>query len=103
MQTFYYKTSNFIQHSSNVVDLERFRQNQALAQQDSLARRFEPEGRFQEEAGERDRSAFRPVVLTTTPAQRRRAHRERQAWKLDVCASLSIILMTMIFALLVIL
>ena len=41
MQTMYYKTSNFIQHKGNVVDLEEFRQRAALAQRDSLARQME--------------------------------------------------------------
>ena len=44
MQTMYYKTSSFIQHTGNVVDLEEYRRKAALAressslQQDSLAR-----------------------------------------------------------------
>ena len=74
---------------------------QAPTQRDSLARRFEAEGRLPEPVEEEP--AFRPVVLTTTPAQRRRARRERQAWRLDVCASLSVIFVTLVFALLVIL
>lgn len=102
MQTTYYKTSNFIQHSGNVVDLEHFRQKRALAQRDSLARQF-TDGGWPQEARKRARPAFQPVVLATTPAQRRRARKERRAWKLDVCASLSVILMTVIFALRVIL
>lgn len=102
MQTMYYKTSNFIQHSGNVVDLESFRHKRALAQQDSLARQFTSSG-WPQAAGKRTRPAFQPVVLTTTPAQRRRARRERHAWKLDIYASLSVILMTVIFALRVIL
>lgn len=102
MQTFSVKTSHFVPQSGNVVDLERFRQKQALAQRDSLARQFETEN-WPPEVGEGKRPAFQPVVLTTTPAQRRRARLERQAWKLDICASLAVILMTVIFALLVIL
>ena len=102
MQTMYYKTSNFVQHSGNVVDLELFRQKRALTQQDSLARQF-TDGGWSQETGKRTRPAFQPVVLTTTPAQRRRARKERRAWKLDICASLSVILMTVIFALRVIL
>ena len=102
MRTFSVKTSHIIPQSGNVVDLERFRQKHALAQRDSLARRFEA-GDCSPEAEEEKRPAFQPVVLTTTPAQRRRARQERRAWKLDICASLAVILMTVIFALLVIL
>lgn len=91
MRTIYSNTSS-IQEGGNLVDLERFRQKRDLAQRDSLARQPQEEPWVPEEP------AFRPVVLTTTPAQRRRARRERQAWRLDVCASLAIILMTVIFA-----
>ena len=98
MQTMYYKTSNFIRHSGNIVDLNLFRQKQALAQQDSLARQIHAGG-WPQEDGEGTAPAFQPVVLTTTPAQRRRARRERQAWRLDICASLAVIFMTVVFAL----
>jgi len=98
MQTMYYKTSSFIQHTGNIIDLGELRRRQVLAQHDSLARQPEEERYAPEEE-----PAFRPVVLTTTPAQRRRARRERQAWRLDVCASLSVIFVTLVFALLVIL
>lgn len=100
MKTMYYKTSNFIQHTGNLIDLTELRRQQALAQRDSLARRFESDD--QPQALSEEESVFRPVVLTTTPSQRRRVRRERQAWRLDICASLSVILMTVIFALWVI-
>lgn len=97
MQTMYYKTSNFIQHTSNVVDLNEFRRRQAAAaQRDSLARQpevFCPPEESPEEP------AFRPVVLTMSEPQRRRARRARQAWALDACASLSVVLMTLLFIL----
>ena len=96
MQTMYYQTSSFIQHTGNVIDLTELRRRQAAAQRDSLAR--QPEAVYipeepQEEPG------FRPVVLTMSKAQRRRARRERRAWTLDACASLAVVLVTLVFAL----
>ncbi len=93
MQTMYYRTSNFIRHRGNVVDLEEYRRRLALAQRDSLARQPEPVPAGPEEAG------FRPVVLSMSRAQRRRARRERLSWRLDACASLAVVLMTLLFAL----
>ena len=81
MKTMYYKTSNFIQHSGNVVDLGEFRRRLDLAQQDSLAR--QPE--------EVSEPVFRPVVLTMDEEARRRARWERRAWTLDACASLAVV------------
>lgn len=94
MQTMYYKTSNFIQHTGNIIDLTELRRKRELAQRDSLARQPEAEAWYLEEE-----PAFRPVVLTATPEERRRARRERRAWRLDVCASLAVIAMTLAFAL----
>lgn len=63
MQTMYYKTSNFIQHTGNMVDLNEFRRRQAAAaQRDSLARQPEVEAYLPEEE-----PGFRPVVLTLSP------------------------------------
>ena len=98
MKTVYYKTSHFIEHSGNLVDLDEFRAKLDLAQRDSLARQprisfWSPEAEAPEEP------AFHPVVLTITRAQRRRARRERRAWTLDACASLAVIAMTLLFAL----
>lgn len=94
MQTMYYKTSNFIQHTGNIIDLTELRRKRELAQRDSLARQPEAEAWYLEEE-----PAFRPVVLTATPEERRRARRERRAWRLDACASLAVIAMTLAFAL----
>lgn len=92
MQIMYYKTSNFIEHSGNIIDLDELRRRQTAAQRDSLAR--QPEAAcLPEEPG------FRPVVLTMSRAQRRRAGWERRAWRLDACASLAVILMTAAFLL----
>lgn len=93
MQTTYYQTSNFIQHSGNMIDLTEFRRR-AMAQRDSLAR--QPQEDLWDTGEE---PAFRPVLLEITPEERRRARRERRAWRLDVCASLAVILMTAVFAL----
>ena len=95
MQTMYYKTSNFIEHSGNVIDLEELRRRQMAAQRDSLARK--PEASYIPE--EQEEAEFRPVVLTMSRAQRRRAGWERRAWRLDACASLAVILMTAAFLL----
>ena len=88
MQTMYYKTSNFIEHSGNVIDLDELRRRQTAAQWDSLA------AYIPEEPGE---PGFRPVVLTMSRSQRRRAWRERRAWMLDAYASVAVILMTAAF------
>ena len=95
MQTMYYKTSNFIQHTGNMVDLNEFRRRQAAAaQRDSLARQPEVEAYLPEEE-----PGFQPVVLTPSPEERRRTRRERRAWRLDAYASLAVVLMTLVFAL----
>lgn len=94
MQTMYYKTSNFIQHAGNIIDLTELRRRQAAAQRDSLARQPEVEAYLPEEE-----PGFRPVVLTLSPEERRRARRERQAWRLDACASAAVIVMTLAFLL----
>ena len=95
MQTMYYKTSNFIRHTGNIIDLNELRRKQAaIAQRDSLARQPDADAWYLEEE-----PAFRPVVLIVTPEERRRARRERRAWRLDACASLAVIAMTLAFAL----
>ena len=94
MQTMYYKTSNFIQHAGNIIDLTELRRRQAAAQRDSLARQPEVEAYLPEEE-----PGFRPVVLTLSPEERRRTRRERRAWRLDAYASLAVVLMTLVFAL----
>ena len=95
MKTMYYRTSNFIQHTSNIINLGEYRRKLDLAQRDSLAR--QPEAAYISE--ERSEPGFRPVVLTMSRAQRRRAGWERRAWRLDACASLAVILMTAAFLL----
>ena len=100
MKTMYYETSNFIRHTGNLVDLGEFRRRSALAQADSLARQPEALSMEAETAGD---DGFRPVVLTMSQSQRRRARRIRRAWTLDACASLAVVVMTLVFTLRVIL
>ena len=99
MQTMYYKTSNFIRHSGNVIDLTELRRRQALAQHDSLARQPEDVDLSPEPEIREEEPAFRPVVLTLSRGLRRRARRTRRAWMLDACASLAVVLMTLVFVL----
>ena len=87
MQTMYDKTSNFIRHSGNMIDLDEFRRRLELAGQPEMwAERGEERG-------------FQPVVLTLARGERRRARQERRAWTLDTCASLAVVFMTLVFAL----
>ena len=58
MRTMYDKTSNFIQRTGTLIDLAEVRRRQAPTQRDSLARRFEAEGRLPEPVEEEP--AFRP-------------------------------------------
>ena len=84
--------------TSNIVDLAALRHRRTLAQRDSLARRPQKETWDPEET-----SGFHPVVLTVTPELRRRARRERWGWRLEIGASLSVLLMTAVFTLRVLL
>lgn len=94
MQTIYYTTSNFIRHTGNLVDLDEFRRRQALAQRDSLARK--PQA-LEWTAPAEEETLFRPQVLPRSSARSRRAH--GIAWLLDACASLGVVVMTLTFAL----
>ena len=79
--------------ASNIVDLAELRRRQGPAQRGSLA------CRPKEELWSPEPSGFCPVVLTSTLEERRRARRERQAWRLEICSSLAVILMTAVFTL----
>lgn len=79
---------------NSLIDLAQFRQRQFAAQWDSLARKPEEPAQA---------SGFCPVVLSLTWEERRRARRERQAWRLDLCASAAVVVMTMVFTLRVLL
>lgn len=98
MKTMYYQTSNFIRHNGNLVDLGEYRRRLELAQRDSLARQPKAVCEAQE-AETREKSGFRPVVLTMSRTERRQARRERRDWTLDACASLAVVFMTLVFAL----
>ena len=87
MQTVYYQTSNFIRHTDNVVDLNEYRRKMALAQEGSLAPK--PQVQDFEEEWEQ------PVLREITP--RRSRQREKRAMVLDLCASLSVVIMTLTF------
>lgn len=93
MQTMYHPISDHVQPAGEIVDLEELRRRRAQAQRDSLARRPESAPERTEER------FFHPVVLTTTREDRRRAQREQRSWTLDVCASLAVVFMTLVFAL----
>lgn len=85
---------NICEKTSNIVDLAELRRRQELAQRDSLARQPREGSWVPEET-----AGFRPEVLTATREERRRARRERLAWRLEACACLSVILMAAAFAL----
>ena len=77
MRITYYKTSSFIQHTGSIIDLAELRRRQAAAQRDSLAR--QPESVLPpEEPDACGAPGFRPVVLTMSQSQRRRARQERR-------------------------
>ena len=92
MKTMYYQTSHFISHTDNLVDLGEYRSKLEQVQRDSLAR--QPQAALWPEE-----PAFQPVVLSSPPEERRRAWRQRRAWTLDACASLAVVLMTLVFVL----
>jgi len=98
MKTMYYQTSHFISHTDNLVDLGEYRSKLEQVQRDSLARRREPlYEALEAEADGAEEPGFQPVVLTMSPGQRRRVRRERRSWTLDACASLAVVLMTLVF------
>ena len=87
MQTVYYQTSNFIRHTDNVVDLNEYLRKMDLAQEGSLAPK--PQVQDFEEEWEQ------PVLREVTP--RRSRQREKRAKVLDLCARLSVVIMTLTF------
>ena len=98
MKTMYYQTSHFISHTDNLVDLGEYRSKLEQVQRASLARRREPlDETLEAEADGAEEPGFQPVVLTMSPGQRRRVRRERRSWTLDACASLAVVLMTLVF------
>ena len=90
MQTIYYSTPNFIRHTGNVVDLDAYRQKLALLREDSLAPRLDTDDAAWPEAEVAPRRDRRP---------RHTGRRASRAWLLDICASLSVVAMTLAFTL----
>ena len=93
MQTIYYTTSNFIHHTDNVVDFTEYRRKLAMAQEGSLAPQPDYDLAFQVE----EEPEETPVLREIRP--RRSTQRVRRGLWLDVCASLSIVVMTLTFTL----
>ena len=95
MQTVYYTTTNFIRHTDNVVDLNEYRRKLSLAQEGSLA----PQPRFDDLDWEMDAEdeIYETPVLREVKPRRSRARADR-AVVLETCASLSVVIMTLTFA-----
>ena len=97
MQTIYYSTPNFIQHNSNIVDLNEYRRKLAVAEEGSLAP--QPEAEYAYDFPWAEAEVRQQPVLREVPRPSRRARRERRAWVLDACASLGVVVMTLTFTL----
>ena len=85
MQTLYYTTKSFIRHQDNVVDLTEYRRRLAQAVQAQDPEEEDPAPQAQAE-----------------PRRSRRSHTgraSRGALFLDGCASLGVVVMTVIFTL----
>ena len=88
MQTIYYTTNSFVRREGNVIDLADYRRRQQQAD------RWETE----EDAPPCPiHEIFPGAQKMLTPEQRRQRRRVRQTWTLDICASLSIVIMTAAF------
>lgn len=96
MQTIYYTTSNFIRHTDNVVDFAEYRRKLALAEEGSLA----PVPQVEEYD---DDYVDAPVLREVKPTQSRSGHRRDLSTMLDLYASLSVVVVTLSFALKVLL
>ena len=88
MQTIYYTTNSFVRREGNVIDLADYRRRQQQADF-CEAEETAPPCPVHE--------IFPGAQNMLTPEQKRRRRRVRQAWTLDVCASLSIVIMTAAF------
>ena len=95
MQTMYYTTRNFIRHEGNVVDLGEYRRRLTLAQSSLAPEWLEPEDDSREPAASpAPLRLVRDGQEVVPPQVRRAARRDKQAWFLDICASLSVVAMT---------
>lgn len=107
MQTIYTTTTNFVRHTDNIVDLQAYRRRLALAQEGSLAPRPREEeplwpGLWEEaeQASPREEGPrLRPLPPRQEGQGSRRARRERRAMALDLCASVCVVMMTLLFSL----
>ena len=92
MQTIYYSTPNFIRHTDNVVDLNEYRRRLTLAQEGSLA----PQPQVEEYVDDSFEEAWEAPVLREIKPRRSRSRRNR-ALMLELCASVSVVVMTLAF------
>lgn len=104
MQTIYTTTANFVRHEGNLVDFQEYRRRLALLQEGSLAPSPREESiSWEEDWTEEPVREEAPRIYALEPQQEarpsRRERRERRALVLDVCASLSVVAMTLIFSL----
>lgn len=104
MQTIYTTTTHFVRRSGNVVDFQDYRRRLALTQEGSLAPNPREEAsRWTEDWTEEPREEKRPQLYVLEPVQEarpsRRERQEHRALVLDVCASLGVVLMTLVFSL----
>ena len=100
MQTIYYTTNNFVRHRENLIDLEEYRRRLSMAQAGSLAPQPRENYELQENWEEQEQPALRLLTLSREEARAcRRERRERRAMVLDLCASASVLVMTLAFTL----
>ena len=92
MQTIYYSTSNYIRHTGNVIDLNEYRRKLTLAQEGSLAP--QPEEDYVPDPAAQ--AEWERPVLREVPLRKAR-RRSSRALLLDLCASLSVVVMTLTF------
>lgn len=92
MQTTYYKTSNYIRHEGNVVNLSAYRNWPDAVSGGPWTPGAEPT-----EAPWEASAAALYVVAQSRPAAKRRKKRQGSDLRfwLDVCASMSVLLLTM--------
>lgn len=91
MQTIYYSTSHFIRHEGNLVDLNEFRRKLDLTRQGSLAPQLDTHCTVPVE--------HKPELKVLPPVHARRSRSKTSiGWLLDACASLGVVIMTLSFA-----
>lgn len=96
MQTIYYTTNQFISHRDNIVDLEEYRRGMNMAQEGSLAP--QPKNDNVDVADlHRGIAGEQPELMLIRPPCSRKLR--RRAFLLDICASLSVVIMTLFFTL----